>query len=135
PSHTKHPSPLLTSVQTFAISKWPMFSSVASEQLLQEVDIPDFLDDLTQHPYFSNMYTPNIILTWFHCWNLFHVHIPTSPFTPEPHLACIYTVSGLLKCGRKKPKPALTPQSDAVFYLPHDKPGFNHAKARLHSVS
>ncbi|KAG8703010.1 hypothetical protein FRC11_011047 [Ceratobasidium sp. 423] len=135
PSYTKHPSPLLTSVQTFAISKRPAFSSVASERLLREVDIPDFLDDLTQHPYFSNMRTPDIILTWFHCWDSFRVHIPTSPFAPEPRLARIYAVSGLLKHGRKKPKPALTPRSDAVFYLPRDEPGFNHTKARLHGAS
>ncbi|KAG8705568.1 hypothetical protein FRC11_008938 [Ceratobasidium sp. 423] len=135
PSYTKRPSPLLTSVQTFAISKRPAFSSVASERLLREVDIPDFLDDLAQHPYFSNMRTPDIILTRFHCWDSFRVRIPTSPFAPEPRLARIYAVSGLLKRGRKKPKPALTPRSDAVFYLPRDEPGFNHAKARLHGAS
>jgi hypothetical protein len=130
----QHTSPLLTSVETYAIKKQPNFGSISILQLLRDVDIPNFLQDIVQHPYFDKLSISIDILTKFNFWNSYLVQILTSQFAPEPRIAWIYAILGLINHKAKSPKAGKTPQANAVFYLPNDNNSFNHQDARLHGA-
>lgn len=129
----RRPSPLLTSLETYAIKKRPDFSSVNVQQLLRDVDVPDFLDDLAQHPYFASLLGSINPLTEFNFWDSYLVRIPTSRFAPEPRIARIHAISGLI-AQKKTPKLDSEPRSDAIFYLPRNDPAFDHEDAKLHGA-
>ncbi|KAG8760646.1 hypothetical protein FRC11_000087 [Ceratobasidium sp. 423] len=134
---TRRPSSLLTSAETYAIKKRPDFSAVNIERLLRVVDVPNFLHDIAEHPYFASLPGSTRIdtLTELNFWDSYQVRIPTSQFAPEPRIARIYAVSGLLDHRGRSPKPGSKPRSDAVFYLPRDDKAFNHEEAKLHGMN
>ncbi|KAG8691040.1 hypothetical protein FRC11_007309 [Ceratobasidium sp. 423] len=118
--------------QTYAIAKKATYASVTIDELQQDVNILDFFSDLVKHPYFVHLGTRITLLTELRIWDSFQLRIPTSQFAPEPRLARIHAISALTKRHTTTPKVIPTQRSDAVFYLPHDKPGFGHSEARLH---
>lgn len=105
--------------------------TVPVSDILEKLDLPDFLDDVTQHPSFEN--GPGLTNgdTRLNLWNSVQVRIPTSRFVPEARVARINAVSGLLDAKAKQRKKPLVPRADAVFYRPSNTTS-NDELAEIH---
>lgn len=107
--------------------------TVTASDILEKLNIPDFLDNVTKHPSFQNRPGLTDGDMRFHLWNSVQVRVPTSRFAPEARAARIHAVSGLDAKVTRRKRP-LVPRSDAIFYRPTNT-NVNDELANIHGES
>jgi hypothetical protein len=131
--HNSRRPALLRLCERYLLNKRPTFLEIPAQQLLQEMEVPNFLHDLAKHLDFANL--PHFMhpLTLFNFWDSVQIRIPTSLFAPEPRVTRLYAISSLTDRRAKHAKPRPKSRADSIFYLPEDKE-FDHEMAKIHGM-
>lgn len=119
--------------QSNLLTKYPNYHSISAQELLGQVDVPDFLQNLRNHPDFRDQPGLTNGLTKFDFWDSVQVRIPTSEFVPEPRAARLYAISGLTNPRAKKKLAKPKRRSDAVLYHPSSN-NINHESSVLQGM-
>lgn len=111
----------------YLVAKRANHTSIPASDLLNQMDIPDFLSNLAAHPHFKDRPWDRNALTNFDLWDSARVRIPASTFAPEARVARVFAISGLAR----KNRPGLAARSDAILYRSTDA-DIDHEDATVH---